>query len=83
MNSIQSLVNAALVNGENAKIIPIHRLQSLKSEIHRFEQIESLNTFQKWIVNNLYEFEVPDIVSVGDIILYYNQKNEPDKAGYF
>jgi len=70
MDMIQSLINNALVNGEKATLIPTHRLQHVKKEIDRFTYNEQLNGFQKWIVNDLYKFDVPDIdFSANSILL--------------
>ncbi|MBI9093023.1 MAG: 4Fe-4S binding protein [Desulfobacterium sp.] len=70
MNVIQSLINKAFVNSEKATIIPIHRLQNVRNEIDQFKHNEKLNGFQKWIVDDLYTFDVPNVgFSVKSIIL--------------
>lgn len=42
----QSLIQQALVNGEKIKLVPIHRLKSIKDEIDDFKSREDLNGFQ-------------------------------------
>ncbi len=51
----------AFINGEIAQLIPIEKLKIIKKELDRFKQLEELNNFQNWIVNDLYKFEVADI----------------------
>lgn len=55
------LKQAALMHDVKLELIPIKRLESLKKEIDSFKEHEELNNFQKWIVNNLYEFDVPTL----------------------
>jgi epoxyqueuosine reductase len=70
MHMIQSFIQNALVNGEQATLIPIHQLQRVRNEIDRFKRHADLNGFQQWIVNDLYEFDVPNVgFSVQSIIL--------------
>jgi epoxyqueuosine reductase len=60
----------AFVNGEKTKIIPINKLLKLKNEIDHFKQDHELNSFQKWIVNDLYRFDIPLVeFSIKSIIL--------------
>ena len=67
---IPSFIQEAFTNGENAALIPLHRLQYLRDEIAQFKQHETLNGFQRWIVNDLYKFDVPDAeFTVSSIIL--------------
>jgi hypothetical protein len=54
------LKQEALKHGE-LQIIPIKRLQSLKTEFDDFKKNEALNGFQKWIVNDLYKFALPTV----------------------
>jgi epoxyqueuosine reductase len=56
---IELLRQEALEHGDKLQIIPIDRLPSIKKEIEAFREQEDLNGFQKWIVNNLYTFDVP------------------------
>lgn len=46
-------------HGEKLVIIPIEHLQDCKAEINRFQGEEELNGFQRWIVEELYQFTVP------------------------
>ena len=67
---IKLLEQEALRNGDKLKIISIKRLQSLKSEINSFQEDEELNGFQRWIVNDMYQFDVPtDEFIIKSIIL--------------
>lgn len=60
----------SLKNGEKFQIIPINRLVDLKSGINRFKDDAPINGFQKWIIDNLYDFNVPDVkFSIKSIIL--------------
>lgn len=56
---IELLRQEALEHGDKLQVIPIKRLQSIKKEIEAFKEKEDLNGFQKWIVNDLYKFDVP------------------------
>lgn len=58
MNS--ELEKAALEHDDRLKVISIKRLKELKEIIDRFKEQEELNGFQKWIVNDLYQFEVSE-----------------------
>lgn len=70
MSMIPSFIQHALANGERATLIPIHRLQQVRNEIERFTHHEDLNSFQQWIVHNLYTFHVPKTeFSVQSILL--------------
>jgi epoxyqueuosine reductase len=50
----------AFDHDEKYTLIPISRLQQLKDEITHFKTTEQLNGFQRWIVDDLYSFELPD-----------------------
>ncbi|MBN1799709.1 MAG: hypothetical protein JW822_14125 [Spirochaetales bacterium] len=66
----QPKINDAFVNGEKVKVIPINRLLKLKNEIDEFKKNQELNSFQKWIVNELYRFNIPTVeLSIKSIIL--------------
>ena len=66
----QFKINDLFVNGEKAKIISISKLQELKEDIDHFKKDYELNNFQKWIVNDLYRFEIPQVdFSIKSIIL--------------
>jgi len=57
-------------NGEKVKIISINNLLKLKNEIECFKKDQILNNFQKWIVNDLYILDVPQVeFTVKSIIL--------------
>ncbi len=44
---------------DRIKVISVKYLGDLKRIINEFSQNEELNSFQDWIVNNLYNYEVP------------------------
>jgi epoxyqueuosine reductase len=58
---MQAFMEEALVHGEKIQLIPIHRLQSIQHELESFTTNEDVNDFQKWIVNDLYTFDVPTV----------------------
>lgn len=47
-------------NGDQAAVIPIHRLQNIRQEIADLQRCENLNHFQQFIVNNIYSLGMPD-----------------------
>lgn len=57
---VNLLKQEAFIHGDKLQILPINCLQKLKSEIDFFKKNEALNGFQEWIVNDLYNFEVPN-----------------------
>jgi epoxyqueuosine reductase len=57
---LKPLCEKALLQGEKITIIPVERLQSMGREIALFSETEDLNDFQKWIVDRLYRFELPE-----------------------
>lgn len=57
---INLLKQEAITNGDKLQIIKVERLQSLKEEIKLFVENEDLNGFQKWIVNDMYQFTLPE-----------------------
>lgn len=63
----------ALAHGDKLKIISVERLKDLKNEIGIFSNTEDLNGFQKWIVGNIYDFDVPTAdFEVKSVILVAN-----------
>ncbi len=54
------LKKTALEHGDRLQVVPIQRLQNLKDEIDLFQREQELNGFQKWIVNDLYSYVVPE-----------------------
>jgi epoxyqueuosine reductase len=66
----KSEINDVFVNGEKYKIIPIDKLLELKDEVDHFKQDNKLNSFQNWIVNDLYRFDIPRVeFSIRSIII--------------
>lgn len=56
-----SIKEEAMRYGYRLQLIDIRHLDDLEREIKTFQQIEELNGFQKWIVNELYDFHVPKL----------------------
>jgi len=50
----------AIEHGDRLKVISIEHLKELREIIENFKEQEELNDFQKWIVNELYQFETPE-----------------------
>lgn len=60
----------AIEQGDRLKVISIEHLKELKEIIGDFKEHEELNDFQKWIINELYQFEIPEVdFKVNSIIL--------------
>ena len=51
---------APLPGGTKSVLVPASRLADLKTEIAAFAEREALNSFQRWIVDELYEFAAPE-----------------------
>jgi epoxyqueuosine reductase len=47
-------------NGEKFQIVRASLLEELEKEIRAFQSAEPLNNFQEWIVNDLYNFTLPE-----------------------
>lgn len=58
---IELLKQEVKTHGDRLVLIPIERLQSVKEEIHIFKESEELNGFQRWIVDEMYQFVVPEV----------------------
>lgn len=48
-------------NGERHRVISISVLEELEKEIREFVSVSRINNFQKWIVNDLYCFTLPEV----------------------
>lgn len=60
----------AIEHGDRLKVISIERLKELKEIVENYKDQEELNDFQKWILNELYQFEVPvEDFKINSIIL--------------
>ncbi|HEX2946677.1 MAG TPA: 4Fe-4S double cluster binding domain-containing protein [Clostridia bacterium] len=59
MNNL--LKNEAVKHGDRLQIIPSRRIADLKNDLDTFARGEELNGFQKWIVNSLYSYDIPDV----------------------
>jgi epoxyqueuosine reductase len=67
---IEQLKQEALRRGDRLQVVSIGRLSALKHEIDFFINTADLNSFQKWIVGNLYKFELPSVdFSIQSIIM--------------
>ncbi len=59
--SIQSLLSQELLNhGDKFTLVPVSRLHDIKQDIANLKVGESLNSFQTYIVNDLYGLDVPE-----------------------
>ena len=59
--SIQSLLSQELLNhGDKFTLVPVSRLHDIKQDIANLKAGESLNSFQTYIVNDLYGLDVPE-----------------------
>jgi len=56
---IDSLKPWAARHGNKLQCIPSGRLQDIKTELEVFSKNTELNGFQKWIIRDLYKFDVP------------------------
>jgi epoxyqueuosine reductase len=56
---IDALQQWAELHGDKLQPIPIGRLQDIKAELEVFSQTQELNGFQKWIISDLYKFDLP------------------------
>lgn len=64
------LEKLAIEHNDRLKIISIEHLKELKDVIEDFSKQEELNNFQNWIVNKLYNFEIPEeAFKINSIIL--------------
>lgn len=57
---IRELEKVAVDHGDRLKVISAKRLKELREVIENFKDQQDLNDFQKWIVNELYQFEIPE-----------------------
>lgn len=57
---MELLKRQAQAGGYQLRIVPAECLYNLKDEINHFNENEKLNGFQKWIVNELYHFDLPE-----------------------
>jgi epoxyqueuosine reductase len=56
---IDSFQQWAARHGNKLQFIPIGRLQDIKTELEIFSKTQELNDFQKWIISDLYQFDLP------------------------
>lgn len=57
---IKKLKQEANAHGYRLQVIPIERLQDLKDGINKFKSDYELNSFQQWIVNQMYQLSPPE-----------------------
>lgn len=57
----KELDDIARQHGDRAQFIDMKHLEDLKNELEEFKREEDLNDFQKWIVNDLYDLNVPQL----------------------
>ncbi len=58
MNNALEMIAAK--HGDRLKVISVEHLKDIQDIIELFKEQEELNNFQKWIVNNLYQFKTPE-----------------------
>ncbi len=56
---VHRLLQEVKTSGNDLVLIPVERLNTLKKELEHFQKEEELNGFQRWIVEELYSYEVP------------------------
>lgn len=57
---VKKLKQEALAQGYRLQVIPVERLQDLKDGINEFKSEYELNSFQQWIVNDMYQLSTPE-----------------------
>lgn len=57
---VSEFEKVAIEHGDRLKVISIKHLNELMAIFQDFKDKEELNDFQKWIVNKLYQFELPE-----------------------
>lgn len=74
----------ALEHGDRLKVISIDHLKDLSETITIFKEQEELNDFQRWIVNELYQFETyEEDFKINSIILVAIQHPFYAKVDFF
>ncbi len=58
--TVADMKQVARGRGGEISITDVSRLADLRAEIDIFKERDDLNGFQKWIVNDLYDFNVPE-----------------------
>jgi epoxyqueuosine reductase len=58
---LESIVDIHFQHGERYQIIAASVLEALETEIRKFISTSRMNDFQKWIVNDLYCFTLPEV----------------------
>lgn len=67
---ISELEKLAVIHGDRLTVIPIKRMFELENLLETYKQQADLNSFQQWIMNDLYQFELPEVeFSIKSIIL--------------
>ncbi len=57
---VNRLLQETSSHGNRLLLIPVERLNTLKEELDRFQKEEELNGFQRWIVEELYHYDIPE-----------------------
>jgi len=57
MNNV--LKQTAKLHGDRLQIISVEHLADLQKELEDFKKSDELNGFQQWIVENLYQYDIP------------------------
>lgn len=56
---VESFQQEVVAHGDKCRIVPAGRLKDLRQDIEDFRNNGHLNGFQKYIVNNMYQFDLP------------------------
>lgn len=56
-------------NNEKYRLIPIERLEHVKNELDLFKNTKNINGFQSWILDDLYNYDLPKTVYTIESIL--------------
>jgi epoxyqueuosine reductase len=65
----RTLFDDTLGYSGKSRLIPIGNLESLRDELARFRLEEELNGFQKWILDDMYDFKIPEGISALSILI--------------
>lgn len=57
---IDSLKREAARNGDQAAVVPVHRLRDIQEDLQRLKGSGELNQFQRYILSDIYSLEIPE-----------------------
>lgn len=56
-----TILQEIISHGDRGVVVPINRLQELKNDFDAIQSLEDLSGFQKFIINHLFSFELPEV----------------------